>query len=207
MAVCGDIGDVLSIGKLRGGGRAARYYERQVASGREDYYAGEGEARGAWLGRGAAATGRDGEVGDGDLETLLGGAGLRRVPSDQAIAGFDLTFRPPKSVSVLWGVASPAVALEVRDGHDAAVRDAMGYMERHACKARRGRDGILQVEGGGSSRLRFATGRHARRTRYCTRTSSWATSPSAQTGVGRPSMAATSTATPRRPAASTKSAA
>lgn len=25
----------------------------------------------------------------------------------------------------------------------------MGYMERHACKARRGRDGVVQVEGGG----------------------------------------------------------
>ena len=117
--------------------------------GPEDYYAGEGEARGAWLGRGAAATGRRGEVADGELETLLDGAGLRRSPSDQAIAGFDLTFRAPKSVSVLWGIAGDAVSLEVREAHEAAVRDAIGYLEREACKARRGRDGVLQVEGGG----------------------------------------------------------
>jgi hypothetical protein len=34
---------VLSIGKLAAGPAAGRYYVEQVAQGREDYYAGEGE--------------------------------------------------------------------------------------------------------------------------------------------------------------------
>ncbi len=140
---------MLSIGKLKGGGLAARYYEEQVASGREDYYSGQGEARGRWIGRGATATGRACELDDGELETLLDGAGLRRPPSDKAVAGFDLTFRAPKSVSVLWALSDDAVALQAREAHDAAVEQAMGYMERQACKARRGRDGVVQVEGSG----------------------------------------------------------
>jgi TrwC relaxase len=44
---------VLSIGKLVAG--QERYYEQQVARGRDDYYAGRGEAEGRWMGAGATA--------------------------------------------------------------------------------------------------------------------------------------------------------
>jgi hypothetical protein len=40
---------MLSIGKLGTG--QERYYELKVAEGAEDYYSGEGEAEGYWLGR------------------------------------------------------------------------------------------------------------------------------------------------------------
>jgi hypothetical protein len=40
---------VLSIGKLAV--EQSRYYERQVAQGRDDYYSGRGEAPGRWAGR------------------------------------------------------------------------------------------------------------------------------------------------------------
>ena len=46
---------MLNVGKLAAGPGAGRYYVDQVAQGREDYYAGEGEAPGAWMGGGAAA--------------------------------------------------------------------------------------------------------------------------------------------------------
>jgi len=65
------------------------------------------------------------------------------------VAGFDLTFRAPKSVSVLWGVADPAVARELGAAHDAAVDAALGYVEREACWGRRGAGGVVQVRGGG----------------------------------------------------------
>ena len=42
---------MMSIGKLAAGPGAGRYYIDQVAQGREDYYAGEGEAAGVWLER------------------------------------------------------------------------------------------------------------------------------------------------------------
>ena len=42
---------MVSIGNLAGGPGVGRYYVDQVAQGREDYYAGEGEAAGVGWGR------------------------------------------------------------------------------------------------------------------------------------------------------------
>ena len=42
---------MLSIGKLTV--EQSRYYERQVAQGRDDYYSGRGESPGRWTGAGA----------------------------------------------------------------------------------------------------------------------------------------------------------
>src|SRR5947208_9195699 len=120
---------MLSIGKIAAGPAAARYYTDQVALGREDYYAGEGEEPGQWIGAGAAVLGRVGEVEDDHFADLLAGARLRRPVREGAVAGFDLTFRAPKSVSVLWGIASPDVVSQLRAGHDAAVGEALGYLE------------------------------------------------------------------------------
>lgn len=117
---------MLSIGKIAAGPRAARYYTDQVARGREDYYTGEGEEPGNWLGAGAGTLGWTGEVPDDRFAGLLAGAGLRTPAADGAVAGFDLTFRAPKSVSILWAVTPPDVAGELRAGHDAAVEQALG---------------------------------------------------------------------------------
>ena len=46
---------MLSIGKLTV--EQSRYYERQVAQGRDDYYSGRGESPGRWTGAGAEASG------------------------------------------------------------------------------------------------------------------------------------------------------
>jgi conjugative relaxase-like TrwC/TraI family protein len=43
----------------------------------------------------------------------------------------------------------PAFAQEVRLGHEAAVAGALGYLEREACRARRGAGGRVQVPGDG----------------------------------------------------------
>jgi conjugative relaxase-like TrwC/TraI family protein len=140
---------MLSLGKIAAGPGAASYYTDQVARGRDDYYAGEGEAPGRWIGAGAASLGLTGDVDDETFGGLLSGAGLRKPPSVGAVAGFDLTFRAPKSVSVLWGVGSPRMAEEVRAGHDAAVAAALGYLEREACRGRRGAGGHIEVRGRG----------------------------------------------------------
>ncbi len=137
---------MLSIGKIAAGPAAARYYLDQVARGREDYYAGEGEAPGRWVG---SANGRRGVVGPEAFTELLAGGGLRQPTREGAVAGFDLTFRAPKSVSVLWGLGSPEQADALRAGHDAAVDEALGYLEREACRARRGHAGAVQVPGTG----------------------------------------------------------
>ena len=136
--------DVLSIGKLATGPGAGRYYVEQVAQGREDYYAREGKAPGAWAGSGAAALGLASEVDEAAVGRLLAakdpatGEALRRPLASGAVAGFDLTFRAPKSVGVLWGIANADMAGEIRLGHEAAVEGALAYLEREACRARRG---------------------------------------------------------------------
>src|SRR5215212_992236 len=62
---------MLSMSKLSPG--QERYYERSVADGIDDYYAGRGESPGVWIGRGAAALELEGVVRDGQLGRLIGG--------------------------------------------------------------------------------------------------------------------------------------
>ena len=61
----------MSIGKLAAGPTAGRYYVEQAAQGREDYYAGEGEAPGTWIGVGATSLALRGEVTEGGIGLLL----------------------------------------------------------------------------------------------------------------------------------------
>ena len=70
---------MMSIGKLVAGPGVGRYYIDQVAQGREDYYAGEGEAAGVWMGTGVALLGLSGEVGEQELARLLEGRDPVRV--------------------------------------------------------------------------------------------------------------------------------
>ena len=66
-------------------------------------------------------------------------------PRTQTVAGYDLTFSPVKSVSTLWAVADPHVAAQIEEAHQAAVRDALNFIERQALFTRQGRNGIRQV--------------------------------------------------------------
>ncbi|MCZ2112017.1 MAG: relaxase domain-containing protein [Dehalococcoidia bacterium] len=50
--------------------------------------------------------------------------------------GYDLTLRPPKSVSVLWALGGADVAVAVRAAHTAAVDEVVTYYERHAVRSR-----------------------------------------------------------------------
>ncbi|QIS08829.1 MobF family relaxase [Nocardia arthritidis] len=63
-----------------------------------------------------------------------------------AVAGFDVTFSPPKSVSALWAIAPCPVAARIRSAHDAAVADALSYLERHHTYTRVGRNGYRQLD-------------------------------------------------------------
>jgi hypothetical protein len=60
---------MLSIGKLGRG--QERYYLDKVAEGAEDYYSGEGETEGYWLGDAADDLGLHGEVGSEQLTAML----------------------------------------------------------------------------------------------------------------------------------------
>jgi conjugative relaxase-like TrwC/TraI family protein len=147
---------MLSIGKLGKG--QERYYLDKVAEGAEDYYAGEGEDPGEWIGDAAKRLGLEGEIEAAQLEAMLTGRnpvdgepllGMRGVPANGSVPGFDLTFSAPKSVSLLWGLGGPVAAREVSAAHREAVGAALGYMQREACWTRRGAGGSEFLKGDG----------------------------------------------------------
>ncbi|MBO0806489.1 MAG: relaxase domain-containing protein, partial [Nocardiopsaceae bacterium] len=63
-----------------------------------------------------------------------------------AVAGFDLTFSPVKSASLLWATDDrPRVRDAVQAAHQRAVHEAMNLVEDHAAYTRTGAGGIAQV--------------------------------------------------------------
>ncbi|MCC6497153.1 MAG: relaxase domain-containing protein [Propionibacteriaceae bacterium] len=73
---------------------------------------------------------------------------LARLSRQQttAVAGFDLTLSPVKSVSSLWAIADPALAAEIERCHQLAAAEALRFIERHALFTRTGTDGVRQVD-------------------------------------------------------------
>ena len=67
-----------------------------------------------------------------DARELAGQIAKDSRPRTQTVAGYDLTFSPVKSVSTLWAVAEPAVAAVIERAHQAAVKDALAFIE-NAC--------------------------------------------------------------------------
>jgi conjugative relaxase-like TrwC/TraI family protein len=167
---------MLSVAKLTLGQEA--YYERQVALGLDDYYAGRGESPGIWAGTGSAGLGLVGVVGDDDLGTLLRGvnpANAERLRSPvrertitrrrldietgewreepvqlKPVSGYDLVFSCPKSVSLLHALTDEeSVRREISEAHEKAWQSALGYLEREACIVRRGKGGTIREYGEG----------------------------------------------------------
>ncbi|MDP9384489.1 MAG: relaxase domain-containing protein, partial [Actinomycetota bacterium] len=166
---------MLSISKLAPG--QDRYYSEQaharvdaaasLATGAEDYYVNQSEARGRWTGSGAGLLGLRGEVDAGQLRRLFAashpvtGEPIRDTSGVLKVAAFDLTFSAPKSVSILYGLGDDATSAVVRTAHDRAAREALGYLERSAAAVRRGRGGltILPAEGFVAAAFRHRTSR------------------------------------------------
>jgi conjugative relaxase-like TrwC/TraI family protein len=80
-----------------------------------------------------------------DARELAGQIAKDSRPRTQTVAGYDLTFSPVKSVSTLWAVADLAVAAVIERAHQAAVQDALRFIENHALFTRTGPQGIRQV--------------------------------------------------------------
>ena len=83
----------------------------------------------------------------------LSGNPVGRVPNTgsslAAVAGFDLTFSPSKSVSVLWALSDPATRQVIYDCHRAAIDVVLAYTEEHVFVSRSGANGIVSepIEG------------------------------------------------------------
>ncbi len=81
-----------------------------------------------------------------DARELAGLIAKLSRPQTTAIAGFDLTFSPVKSVSTLWALADPATAATIERCHQAAIADALRFVETHALFTRTGAKGVRQVD-------------------------------------------------------------
>jgi conjugative relaxase-like TrwC/TraI family protein len=134
------------------------------------YYAESGTPPGRFVGAGLAglanATGivAGSEVSEEHLFRMLGmlqdpttGAPLGRLPittvkyrdgaaTRRPVAGFDLTFSVPKSVSVMWALADQDTKVAIHRAHVNAIRFVLSYAEQHVFFSRSGKNGVIQED-------------------------------------------------------------
>jgi hypothetical protein len=103
-----------------------------------------------------------------DARELAGQIAKDSRPRTQTVAGYDLTFSPVKSVSTLWAVAEPTVAAAIERANQAAVKDALTFIEKHALFTRRlGRKASDRSTSAAWSRPRSPTATAGPATRTC----------------------------------------
>ncbi|RHW28543.1 toprim domain-containing protein [Nocardioides immobilis] len=91
------------------------------------------------------------EHGRAPIDDRERGSFMAKVTRQQttAVAGYDLTFAPVKSVSTLWALADPGVAKQIEDAHHSAVEATLSWLEKEVLFTRRGRGGLQQVKAKG----------------------------------------------------------
>lgn len=120
----------------------ADYYLADLAQELPLPMSGREGGRAEWTGAAAERLSLRGPIDPGDLGSILGGrhpATGHRLRSDRAtVLGYDLTFSPPKSVSLLFALGGEEMGREVLAAHRAAVGGALWYVEAHSLSAQRG---------------------------------------------------------------------
>jgi conjugative relaxase-like TrwC/TraI family protein len=153
----------------------ARADESRHVSGLTAYYAATGTPPGRFLGAGLAGLGAGEGITPGSMVTeeqlwrMLGmlqdpltGEPLGRPPQTdrtqvldamgrmrkaaKTVAGFDLTFSAPKSVSVAWALADDATRERIHAAHRAAIEDVIAYAEKKVFATRTGAGGVVSQD-------------------------------------------------------------
>lgn len=138
------------------------------------YYTESGDPAGTWFGSGVTAAGlasgsqvtqRDavsvfeelvhpvtGEpLGKRPLKTTTAPTGAKTpkgqaaAPTREGVAGFDLTFSVPKSVSVLWAMADAPTQAKIHTAHQDAVRACLEWAEQNVIQSRAGEGGVVKT--------------------------------------------------------------
>lgn len=161
---------MISIRRISLGG-GFRYLMESVAVGDGDpersglsrYYASSGAPPGVFLGAGLGDL-DDGrgvpvgsEVAEEHLERMLVevtdpvtgqpvGSTPRAPRGGLPVVGFDLTFSPPKSVSVAWALADQGTKQVIYACHRQAVDYALTWAEQHVLRSRSGTNGIVEED-------------------------------------------------------------
>jgi conjugative relaxase-like TrwC/TraI family protein len=145
-------------------GDAARAHSTPLV----DYYAATGYPPGRWLGWGLTGLNDGAGIAAGSVvsEQALAALYAGRDPvtgqplgrpfatyksvdgrtSRHAVAGFDLTFTVPKSVSVLWAMGDPNTRELISQAHRRAVEDALRFVEHRVAATRTGHDGVHRLQ-------------------------------------------------------------
>src|SRR5699024_12446130 len=63
----------------------------------------------------------------------------------EPVAGFDLTFSAPKSVSALWALSGPQLQQAIHQAHQQAVNETMAWMKQDFIQSREGKGGVAHV--------------------------------------------------------------
>ncbi|MEV6276682.1 MobF family relaxase [Nocardia sp. NPDC051832] len=72
-----------------------------------------------------------------------------KANSRKAVAGFDCVFTPAKSISILWGLASPEIREQIWACHLEAVQEVLAFAETRYAVTRRGHNGVMQIDATG----------------------------------------------------------
>ena len=130
-------------------GTAASYY----ISEQSRYYTGGKEPAGRWFAPSPPEAGivNGAGIDDTTFERLHAGldASGRKLTQNadgshaDRVAGYDMTYSAPKSVSIVWALGDEAQRSAIEAAHDAAVRAALGVINDHAAFSRRGKGGTL----------------------------------------------------------------
>ncbi|KGN40822.1 conjugal transfer protein [Knoellia aerolata DSM 18566] len=153
----------------------ARLDEVGPAAGLTAYYGAEGTPPGRFLGAGLAGLAKGAgiqpgtEVTEEALWRMLGmlqdpvtGEPLGQIPhatpatvidrfgrtrkAPKTVAGFDLTFSAPKSVSVAWALADDATRARIYASHRRALEAVIEYGESQVFATRLGKGGVVQED-------------------------------------------------------------
>ncbi|WP_264055832.1 MobF family relaxase [Mycobacterium nebraskense] len=81
-----------------------------------------------------------------DDRELTGFIATQSRDQTTSTAGYDFTFSPVKSFSVLWALAPRDLAKTLEDIHDQAVADTLDYIENNMAFTRMGAQGVAQVD-------------------------------------------------------------
>jgi conjugative relaxase-like TrwC/TraI family protein len=173
------VAEVMSMARLSAGAgyryllrhTAAGDAARTQSTSLVDYYAATGYPPGRWLGSGLTGLNDGAGIAAGSVvtEQALAALDAGRDPVTgeplgrpfrtyatvegrarrHAVAGFDLTFTVPKSVSVLWAIGDSQTRELISEAHQHAVEAALRFVEQRVAGTRTGHGGTqhLQTQG------------------------------------------------------------
>ncbi|WP_422758484.1 MobF family relaxase [Paenarthrobacter sp. C1] len=131
------------------------------------YYMKMGTPQGRWLGNGLQGIAREAgdRVTESDARSIFQDAThpdtqnpmgrpqgqlamsqeARNQKTKHAVAGFDLTFSVPKSVSTLWALSPRHLQEQILQTHHEAIEETLAWMEENVINTRSGRNGVAHV--------------------------------------------------------------